>query len=219
MPVIDRPTSQRSPVRLARTDTKCDSPSTPPQSLSSCSSPGGLLSWSSWSRFKVGCDLTDIARDIRRSALALKDKEQLLDQIEAIEDRIDTGATLNLYAWLRSNRAVRDMLRAGVTPDNARLIERELRRVESRLVEPDGRVGWRVCPPTLTNRAIQLRSRNILRSLRSNREKPPHQSEARLHRPRLGRHSSFHVLPWLGTRRLGWRHKSEWSDQDAACLR
>ena len=99
---------------------------------------GTALTWSSWSRFKIDCDLTDIARDIRRSSLALKDKEQLLDQIEAIEDRIDTGATLSLYAWLRSNRAVRDMLRAGVTPDNARLIERELRRVESRLVEPDG---------------------------------------------------------------------------------
>ena len=99
---------------------------------------GAALTWSSWSRFKVGCDLGDFARDIRRSTLALKDKEQLLDEIEAIEDRIDTGATLSLYAWLRSNRAVRDMLRTGVTPENARLIERELRRVESRLVEPDG---------------------------------------------------------------------------------
>jgi hypothetical protein len=98
---------------------------------------GALLSWSSWSRFKIDCDLTDIARDIRRSALALKDKEQLLDEIEAIEDRIDTGATVSLYQWLRSARAVRDMLRIGVTPENARLIERELRRVESRLVEPE----------------------------------------------------------------------------------
>ena len=99
---------------------------------------GAALTWSSWSRFKIDCDLTDIARDIRRSTLALKEKEQLLDQIEAIEDRIDTGATVSLYQWLRSNRAVRDMLRTGVTPANARLIERELRRVESRLVEPDG---------------------------------------------------------------------------------
>ena len=99
---------------------------------------GAALTWPSWSRFKIDCDLTDMARDIRRSALALKDKEQLLDQIEAIEDRIDTGATVSLYHWLRSNRAVRDMLRTGVTPENARLIERELRRVESRLVEPDG---------------------------------------------------------------------------------
>ena len=98
---------------------------------------GAALTWSSWSRFKIDCDLTDIARDIRRSTLVLKEKEQLLDQIEAIEDRIDTGATVSLYAWLRSNRAVRDMLRTGVTPENARLIERELRRVESRLVEPD----------------------------------------------------------------------------------
>ena len=98
---------------------------------------GAALSWSTWSRFKVGCDLGDIARDVRRSTLALSEKERLLDEIEAIEDRIDTGATLSLYAWLRSNRAVRDILRTGVTPDNARLIERELRRVESRLVEPD----------------------------------------------------------------------------------
>jgi hypothetical protein len=80
---------------------------------------GALLSWSSWSRFKIDCDLTDIARDIRRSALSLKDKEQLLDQIEAIEDRIDSGATVSLYQWLRSDRAVRDMLRAGITMENA----------------------------------------------------------------------------------------------------
>ena len=98
---------------------------------------GALLSWSSWSRFKIDCDLGDIARDIRRSALTLKDKEELLDEIEAVEDRIDAGATVSLYAWLRSNRAVRDILRTGITTDNAHLIERELRRVESRLVEPD----------------------------------------------------------------------------------
>jgi hypothetical protein len=98
---------------------------------------GVALSWTTWGRFKAGCDLADIARETRQSALTLTDKERLLDQIEAIEDRLDAGATVSLYQWLRSDRAVRDLLRAGITSDNAHLIERELRRVESRLVEPD----------------------------------------------------------------------------------
>jgi hypothetical protein len=98
---------------------------------------GVALSWTTWGRYKAGCDLADIAREMRQSSLSLSDKERLLDQIEAIEDRLDAGATVSLYQWLRSNRAVRDMLRAGITTDNAHLIERELRRVESRLVEPD----------------------------------------------------------------------------------
>ena len=104
---------------------------------------GIALTWSTWGRYKVGCDLEDYARATRQSFLPLNDKQRLLGQIEVMEDRLDGGGTVELHYWRRSDRAVRDMIRTGITSESALLIERELRRVESRFAEAEGESGGR----------------------------------------------------------------------------
>ena len=97
-----------------------------------------LVAWN-WeavvgSRFRG--DLQDYARTIRQSDLPLRDKERLLDEVEALEDRYHRGERVCFSEWRRTNAAIRDMLRGGIEPDQIRLIQRELQRAQERMAQP-----------------------------------------------------------------------------------
>jgi hypothetical protein len=93
--------------------------------------------WLSWPSVRAGIiekDLDAYARQIRHStSCPTTCKESLLDRIDAVDDAIQAGKSVGLLRWLRHDRAIRQVLRGKLTRDNARLIERELRRVEKEL--------------------------------------------------------------------------------------
>ena len=91
-----------------------------------------------WPVVKAGMireDLHDYARAVRRSHRSLYDKWKLLDRIEAIEDRLDQGETVNIFKWQSTDEAIRDMLRYTISDDEVALIKRELQRVERTMTE------------------------------------------------------------------------------------
>jgi hypothetical protein len=62
----------------------------------------------------------------------------LLDRLDAVEERLANGATPSFFDRVNHDEAVRAMLNDGITSDEVRLIERELRKFEREL-EPIGR--------------------------------------------------------------------------------
>jgi hypothetical protein len=88
------------------------------------------FSWISVSRFKIETDLRGYARAVRQSHLNLGDKERLLDVIERLEDRLESGEQIGLRVWCLHDQTIREMLDDGIENDEGRLIERELERTE-----------------------------------------------------------------------------------------
>jgi hypothetical protein len=92
-----------------------------------------VVNWNTVSRVKIGTDLRAYARAVRQSGLNLDDKEHLLDVIERLEDRLKSGEQINLRLWCLHDQTIREMLDDGIERDEARLIERELNRMDEDL--------------------------------------------------------------------------------------
>lgn len=86
-------------------------------------------------------DLHEYAKAIRGCDQRLSDKERLLDVIDAVEARLDNRAIPSMFSWTAHNDAIRAMLDGGITPDEVRLIERELQKVERKLMQPSERLS------------------------------------------------------------------------------
>jgi hypothetical protein len=93
-----------------------------------------VANWQTINRWNIGGDLRDYARTVRRSQISVTDKEKLLDVIERLEDRIG-DEQISWLDWRRHDDTLRDILRFGIQPEEVRLVERELQRVEKRLGE------------------------------------------------------------------------------------
>lgn len=98
------------------------------------------LNWSSVYTLSVRHDLHHIAKQVRKSAVSLQQKERLLDQIDAIREQVRRGQQPSLVSWWEVSDAINDMLDGGIRDDEPRLIERELDRITNEIdeVEPDG---------------------------------------------------------------------------------
>jgi len=94
---------------------------------------GGIWQWPRLHQWQIEGDLRDYARTARKSDLVLHQKEQLLDAIDRLQDRLEQGETIGFFRWRRCDEAVRDLTRAGITSDEVKLIVRELHRIESKL--------------------------------------------------------------------------------------
>jgi hypothetical protein len=81
----------------------------------------------------IRSDLQDCGQAVRRAEITLADKERLLDRIEFIEDRLNQGDPLGYLRWRRTASVIQGMLEDGIHGDEARLLERELDRVENLL--------------------------------------------------------------------------------------
>jgi hypothetical protein len=86
--------------------------------------------WSTIVNSIIRADLEDYARQTRSADLPLSTKESLLDAIEALETQVDDGSKIGLFRWRRCDKAVRELLVGQLNNDKAKLIERELRRLE-----------------------------------------------------------------------------------------
>lgn len=92
--------------------------------------------WSAIVGHIVRSDLQDYARASRKADIPLVEKEKLLDQIEALEDRLDAGESIGYWRWKRTDGTVRELLKGGISGDKVRLIERELGRIEKAVKQP-----------------------------------------------------------------------------------
>lgn len=70
------------------------------------------------------------ARLIRQSACSLPEKERLLDRLDALERRIEDGASVGFFRWHECSSIVEELCEQGITADEVRLIERELAKLE-----------------------------------------------------------------------------------------
>jgi hypothetical protein len=86
--------------------------------------------WSTVVNSIVRADLEDYARQTRSADMPLSTKEPLLDAIESLETKIEDGSNIGLFRWRRCDKAVRELLVGQLNTDKAKLIERELRRLE-----------------------------------------------------------------------------------------
>ena len=98
------------------------------------------LNWPLVYTLSVRHDLHRMANHVRKSAVSLQQKERLLDQIDAIRDRVRRGHQPSLVSWWEVSDAINDMLDGGIRDDEPRLIERELDRITNEVdeMEPDG---------------------------------------------------------------------------------
>ena len=70
------------------------------------------------------------ARLIRQSDCTLPEKERLLDRLDALERRIEDGASIGLLRWHECSGIIEELCEQGITADEVRLIERELVKLE-----------------------------------------------------------------------------------------
>jgi hypothetical protein len=89
------------------------------------------INWSLISAAWIKIELRSWAGAVRQSALVIDQKEQLLDDIDRIEDRVRDGDYPEFVAWLECRQALNEMAREGISPDEGQLIRRELRRLEA----------------------------------------------------------------------------------------
>ncbi|NQU24003.1 MAG: hypothetical protein HQ567_22195 [Candidatus Nealsonbacteria bacterium] len=92
----------------------------------------GLVYWQ-WDwivAWDIKSDLDRYASEVRQSECTLEQKEELLDEIDSLRDRLRDGETTTKSRWSECDDAVRDMCKHGITADEAVLIVRELRRVK-----------------------------------------------------------------------------------------
>jgi len=100
-----------------------------------------IAQWPSLIASGIRHDLHDYAKAIRGCDQRLSDKERLLDVIDAVEVELDNGAMPSMFVWTAHDDAVRAMLSDGITHDEVRLIERELQKVERKLMQPPVQSG------------------------------------------------------------------------------
>ena len=91
--------------------------------------------WPTISAYRIHADLNSYAREVRHSDCPLHEKEALLDRIEAIEDLVDATGSIVPLRWSHTDDAIREMLDGEISSDEVRLIERELRRTEKKMLE------------------------------------------------------------------------------------
>ncbi len=94
--------------------------------------------WPSWQVSRIENDLDFYATGIRLAPSPLSLKEPLLDQIDAIEDRVWRGGRVDYSRWRRHDAAIRKLLTQGLDDETACLIERELNRIERQIDEKNG---------------------------------------------------------------------------------
>lgn len=92
-----------------------------------------LSNWSSVVSMSIQHDLDEYGRLVRASKRSVGEKERLLDVIDSVEEKLDLGAVPSMRRWLRHDSVIRAMLARGITPDEVRLIERELQKFEKEL--------------------------------------------------------------------------------------
>ena len=100
-----------------------------------------IAKWPSFIASGIRHDLHEYAKAIRGCEQSLSDKERLLDVIDAVEAQLDNGPMPSMFVWMAHDDAVRAMLSDGITHDEVRLIERELQKVERKLMQPPVRSG------------------------------------------------------------------------------
>ncbi len=98
-----------------------------------------IAKWPSFVAKGIRHDLHEYAKAIRGCDQGLSDKERLLDVIDAVEAQLDSGTMPSMFSWTAHDDAIRAMLSDGITPDEVRLIERELQKIERKLVQPSVR--------------------------------------------------------------------------------
>jgi hypothetical protein len=86
------------------------------------------INWQRITSFMMEKDLRHYAQSVRVAEIELADKERLLDLIEGLEDRISDD-DFCYWKWYHHNHVIRSLLQKGITSDEARLIERELKRI------------------------------------------------------------------------------------------
>lgn len=89
--------------------------------------------WSAITNWQIRRDLRDYSQAIRHSGCSLTEKEELLDQVEAIEDGLDKGRSIGWLQWHDTDNVVRDLTQGGVNGERARLLIREFRHLRKRL--------------------------------------------------------------------------------------
>lgn len=93
-----------------------------------------IWQWPRLHQWQIEGDLRDYARATRRADLSLNEKEDVLNSIQHLEDRLAEGQVVGFFRWRYADESVRDLIR-GIDHDRAVLIVRELRRVESKMDE------------------------------------------------------------------------------------
>src|SRR6476661_2483873 len=93
------------------------------------------LNWSSFHGLQMRYDLHKIAKQVRNADTSLKQKERILDQIDAIRDKVRHGRRPSWLSWWEVSDAVEDMTDWGIRGDEPRLIERELARLNREMDE------------------------------------------------------------------------------------
>jgi hypothetical protein len=86
--------------------------------------------WQAITSWQVRRDLRDYSQAIRHADCVLAQKEQLLDQVEALEDHLRKGQCIGWLRWRETDQVVRDLIEGGINSEKVRLIGRELRRLE-----------------------------------------------------------------------------------------
>lgn len=90
--------------------------------------------WSAVTNWQIRRDLLDYSEVIRHSGCSLAEKEELLDQVEAIEDCLEEGKGIGWLQWRDTNNVVRDLTQGGINSERARLLLREFIHLRKRLV-------------------------------------------------------------------------------------
>lgn len=96
-----------------------------------------VYNWGTISNYRIASDLRDYARYVRKATIPLSEKEQLLDVIERLEDRLVDDQQIGWFEWSRHNETVKEILHGGLDSDKMRLFERELLRTEKHLGDRD----------------------------------------------------------------------------------
>jgi hypothetical protein len=86
---------------------------------------GFILAWPSLMTFAVDLNLDEYSKSVRGGSCSIQEKERLLDLIDGLKERIDDGASISTFRWMRHDQAIQPLLEGGLTSDDARLLERE----------------------------------------------------------------------------------------------
>ena len=89
-----------------------------------------VTAFPSASNWWVKLQVKEHARLVRQSSCSLTEKERLLDRLDALERRIEDGASIGLLRWHECSNVVEELCEQGITADEVRLIERELAKLE-----------------------------------------------------------------------------------------
>ena len=91
--------------------------------------------WNWLIKLWVQTAVEDFGRAIRRSRLSSCEKDSLLDQLEEIDGRLRAGCSVSFFWLIERQATIQGLLEHGITKDEVRFVERELRRFERGLVQ------------------------------------------------------------------------------------